>query len=111
MKAHYKVSRTYDEVTPESAENGDFSDNGFVFEDSAMDLYDVLRELEDCSELSCSPCTMQNCSPHTWASTGFSIDDYSTCTERNESVHITMMGREISGRRLARIYKLAGLIK
>jgi len=42
----FNVSLTYQQITPESAEHGDFSDQGFIYEDKKMSLKDVLSELE-----------------------------------------------------------------
>lgn len=110
MKCNYLVSRTYSEVTPESAKEGDFSDSGFVYEDSEYDLGDLLRELRDCSELSVSPAKYADSG--TWASTDYYVDDYSTMTERQESVHIRhITGRPLSARRIKRIFEIAGLIR
>jgi hypothetical protein len=40
------VSKTYEVVTEESAEHGDFAETGFVFEDDRMTLEEVLREID-----------------------------------------------------------------
>lgn len=47
MKTQYTVSQTYQTVTPESAELGDFEDQGYEFEDYDMTISDVLRELRE----------------------------------------------------------------
>jgi len=43
----YKVSKTYDVVTPESAEQGDFSESGFVYEEKSVDLTELLEEIKE----------------------------------------------------------------
>ena len=43
----FTVSKTFDLVTPESAEDGEAAESGFVFEDYRMTLREVLRELQD----------------------------------------------------------------
>lgn len=40
----FTVSKTFDLVTPESAEDGEAAESGFVFEDSRMTLREVLEE-------------------------------------------------------------------
>lgn len=42
----YLVSKTYEVVTPESAENGEPSDQGFEFKDETMSLQDLAHEIE-----------------------------------------------------------------
>lgn len=73
------VSRCYSEVTPESAEDGDFSDSGFVHEAVEMTPQELAREIrlgafhrEGCTE---------------GLSTGFHTKCYRTGTEREETLH------------------------
>lgn len=80
------MNRTYSEVTPESAEHGDFSDTGFIYEDQPFSFRDLVRELREFSALSCSH--PGSCSG-VWASTHFETVDYSTGTEREESLHFS----------------------
>lgn len=42
----FTVSKTYDVVTHESAEDGEAAESGFVFEDSRMTLRETLREID-----------------------------------------------------------------
>lgn len=42
----FSVSMTYEVVTPESAEHGDVEDQGYDYEDEAMSLTDVVREVQ-----------------------------------------------------------------
>lgn len=78
------ICRTYDECTPESAEDGESSDAGFVYEDEPMTFRELVRELRDMSEASNGRPTGDI---GEWYSTGYSVTDYSNLTERNESVH------------------------
>ena len=107
-KENYLISRTYTEIEL-IGDQGDYADdNGFDFEDQSADLQDVLRELEDCTELSCCPVTREFCA-HVWASTEAQQDMY-TGISRSESVHIKGIdGKPLSSRRMYRIYRLAGL--
>lgn len=102
----FLVGRTYETVTPESAENGECEDSGWVFEPREMSLREVLDELRDCTELSCSHVTPDNAA-HVWASTEAHVEDYSTAETRSESVHL----KGVSNRNAYRIYRLAGLTK
>lgn len=76
------VSETYQEVTPESAEYGDFSDTGFVFQDEPYSL----RELID--YIKRSGYARQGLTR--WLSTEESIDCYQTLTYRSTNLHITL---------------------
>ena len=81
-------SITYNEITPESAEYGDFSDTGFSEEDSKCDfreLVDMLENIFCCSNSSpVSACSLE----FVWFSTEYSIECYASLTERQESLHI-----------------------
>lgn len=75
------ISRCYSETTPESAEHGDNSDNGFVHEDEPF----TFRELVDV--ISRDGFALDGSSD--WASTGYSTSDYRTGTEREETLHFS----------------------
>lgn len=72
-------SRTYNETTPESVENGDFSDTGIVFSnyDAMVDLF--IEEAEEFLDKESAP----------WFSTGFNTTCYKTGTEREECLHLS----------------------
>lgn len=75
------VSRCFSEITPESAEDGDTSDNGFIFQDEEMTVEELAREIRmDCfhPETGCD-----------WLSTGYHVTDYATGTEREETLHFS----------------------
>jgi uncharacterized GH25 family protein len=73
------VSRCFSEVTPESAENGDTSDYGFVDEREAMTFSELVRAIRDGG-------FYQDGSTG-WLSTGYYTEDYRTGTEREETLH------------------------
>ena len=76
-----KVSRCYSEITPESAENGDFSDHGFVYESQDFTFSELVREIRH------GGFTFYGGSD--WLSTGYSTQDYRTGTEREETLHFS----------------------
>lgn len=43
----FKISKTYQTVTPESAEHGDYHETGFVFEDKELTIDELEHELND----------------------------------------------------------------
>lgn len=80
----FEVSRTYAEITPESAEQGDFSETGFVFNKEIYTLREIISEIKRegfYREGSTS-----------WFTTGFHTTDYATGTEREENLHIELKG-------------------
>jgi hypothetical protein len=44
--APFRVAKTYDVVSEESAREGDVADRGYEFEDTTMTLRDAVREVE-----------------------------------------------------------------
>lgn len=46
MAQPYTVSKTYDIVTPESAQDGDVAESGFEFENEPMSLREVIEEVD-----------------------------------------------------------------
>lgn len=102
------INRTYSETTPESAEDGDYSDSGFIVEDVAYGFRELVALLKSHPEASCSPA---DGSEFEWYSTGFYTDDYTYGTEREESVHYSRNNAPRSAKywRLAAI--AAGIVK
>ena len=73
------ISQCYSEVTPESAEAGDFSDSGFIRECEPMTFRELVNLLwaggfyrEGETE---------------WLTTGWSTTDYTAATEQEETLH------------------------
>jgi len=81
------VSRTFETVTPESAEEGDFADSGFIYQDRELTFRELVRELQDggFSEPSCYPIPA-GFSP--WVSQADSSTNYRTGAETRESLHL-----------------------
>ncbi|MES2727567.1 MAG: hypothetical protein V4643_10735 [Bacteroidota bacterium] len=82
------ISRTFSEITPESAEIGDFSDNGFIDLRQEVTFTELVVLMRTHNNPSCT-ITANNYTVNTgiWFSTDFYINDYSTCTSREESIH------------------------
>lgn len=85
------LSKTYQETTPESAQDGDYSDQGFVFEDSPCTFRELIAYLRECSEPSCTPFTGDTVG--LWFSSYPEVIDYATCTERSEAIHYSRKNR------------------
>ena len=84
-----KYSITYQITTPESAEAGDYSEQGYEVQDETLDTF---REVVDLiksrgfSEPSCSP--VRNTDTHIWFSTPDPERDYHTGEETYYCLHI-----------------------
>jgi len=75
------VTRCYEEVTPESAEDGDFSDTGVVYENEPFSFRDLVSEIrkggfyrEGSTE---------------WLTTSHEVTCYRTLTSRAETLHFS----------------------
>lgn len=75
-----KITKTYCIVTPESAENGDFAECGIYADGLEYGFRELVRELEEFCEPSCSHGVPR------WASTYPGID-YESGEEETISIH------------------------
>ena len=91
----FKVSKTYADVTPESAEHGDFDATGFVWEGEELTFRELVEEFSghNCWQLA---------EGADWLSTGFYTVCYMEGREREENLHI-----ERPTARHERYYRLA----
>ena len=88
----FLVSRTFSEITPESAEHGDFSDTGFVYQDEVLTLSELKSEIRragftrerNTGGPKSSPCS-------TWVETEYYTSCYGTGTSRSEALHVTLI--------------------
>lgn len=100
------ISRCYSETTPESAEEGDFSDTGFVYDSCEFTFRELVRELREFTSLSCSHYSGVS----TWACSGFEATDYSTGTEREETLHFSRENAPRLGKYWPMALRAAGLL-
>lgn len=92
-KKKYSMNKTYQVVTPESAEQGDFSDQGIEYEDKEFDsLWEMADEIRNAgaTELSSSG----TASPHDWYSTPDPERNYRTGEETTYSFHPKGLSKE-----------------
>ncbi len=80
------VSRCYSETTPESAEQGDFSDTGFVHEAEPFTFSELVRVI--------SQGGFRQEGGTDWLCTGYSTVDYRTGIEREETLHFNRANPE-----------------
>ena len=102
------ISRTYQECTPESADDGDFSEYGFVYEDTEFSFRDLVKELRDFSGMSSWP---SHGDPRDWATQHHETTCYTTGTTRAESLHFSRENPAQKGKYWAKALRAAGLIK
>lgn len=77
------VSKTYEVITQESAQDGDADECGFVYEDCEMSFKELVDTMREYSEPSCSPCKGDI---YTWL-TQHGEMDYETGDHENFSLH------------------------
>jgi hypothetical protein len=104
------ISRTYQECTPESAEDGDFSDSGFVYENTEITFRELVTELRrgGFSRMSSWP---SHGDPRDWATQEHETTCYQTGTTRAESLHFSRANPAQKGKYWAKALRAAGLIK
>ena len=75
------ITRCYAETTPESAENGENSDSGFVYEDVPFTFTELVHEIANGG--------FHRDGATEWLSTYPQVESYETATEREESLHFS----------------------
>ena len=102
------VNRCYAETTPESVEDGEFSDTGTISENEEMTFRELVRAMQEHSQCSCYPASG---STHEWLFTGFSTTDFRTGTERDESLHYSRQNPPAMAKYWRKAMCFAGIIK
>lgn len=102
------INRTYCEIDPESAEDGEFSATGFISHGDEVTFRELVALLQKHPNPSSSHGTTD---PHVWWSTGFEVEDYSTGTEREECVHCSDENSDYGRVLWIRAVKVAGFAK
>lgn len=108
----FTVSKTYEIITPESAEIGDAAERGYEFENQIFTLHELIDEINNSgfTSLSESPIIYnallkRDGKAHVWLNTTDPERNYRTGEETFYGLHI-----ECTHRQLARILRAAGLI-
>lgn len=98
-----KISKTFTEFDPDSAETGEYSDQGFIQEMEEVnfvELVDLMRKHPYPTQF---PFAGQTTA---WLSTGYDITDYRTGTQREESIHYHKDNEEVN----AHYWELAAIM-
>lgn len=102
------ISKTFSETTPESAEQGDFSDQGVLSEKENVSFSELVKLMKEHNQPSCSP---NDGAIHTWYSTGFYTKDYRTGSDREECIHFHKDNTPNADKYWKLAARFAGLIK
>jgi hypothetical protein len=95
-----KFSVTYDIITPESAEQGDYAESGYVLDN--VSLRDALHEFTTgCCEANCHPFSVT--SPPRWFTYYDGATDDETGATENRSLHLPHNITPSSALRIARL--------
>lgn len=102
-----KLSKTYEIVTHESAEHGEASEHGFIFENESYTFKELVSLMRDYNNTSCSPATG---GIFEWLSSHADIN-YITGDETIESIHYSAENEPKKAKYWRKAMVLAGLIK
>jgi hypothetical protein len=103
------LSKTFETYTPESIENGEAEETGFVFQDEPYTFKELVRliRMEGFTAASCSPASG---SPNEWLS-GESEPDYQTGEETIYSLHYSHRNAPRAAKYWTAAFKAANIIK
>jgi len=101
------INRTFCETTPESAELGDFSNQGFIEVNQKVSFTELIDLMKECNECSQYP---NDGNTNVWYSTQFYNTDYRTGTDRQESIHFSNNNTANIAKYWKLAAKVAGLI-
>lgn len=108
MNNYIIISQTYAETTPESCEDGDFSDTGFVDECKQVTFTELVDLMKTHYQPSQSP---NDGNADVSYSTGFYVQDYRTNTHREECIHFHDENTPNAAKYWKLAAKFAGLVK
>ena len=97
------INTTYEIITPESAEDGDVAENGFLSENEPVTFRELVERLT-AGEPSCSPCDGDT---RTWV-THYGSQNPADGSYENESVHFANTNPARKAKYWARALALAG---
>lgn len=107
MNNYILISKTFTEVTPESAEVGDFSKRGFI----AKRVRVTFRELVDLMKCHSHPSQSPNDgNTHTWYTCSSYTSNYTKGIEREESIHFHRQNTPNAAKYWKLAAKFAGLV-
>lgn len=106
------VSKTFTDVTPESAEHGEAADRGFLWEDTPHTFRELVALMRECSNPSSFPLRRPaDVTDSVWFSCEPYTADYETGMEREESIHYSRANDPRALKYWQLAAKAAGLIR
>jgi hypothetical protein len=97
----------YSILTPESAADGDYAEHGFVFENRGMTFGELVHEMRNYSQSSCSP---RDGGTHVWVSSEGDTD-YRNGEETTYSLHYSRSNRDRYAKYWRKAMQICGLTK
>lgn len=79
------INKTFEIVTHESAQHGEAAESGFVFESQPYTFRELVREMENFPQCSCSPASGNT---YEWLSS-YAEQNYRTGEYSSESIHFS----------------------
>lgn len=101
------INKTYEVITPESAEDGDTAESGFVRQNQEVTFRELVSIMRDYQEVSCSPASG---STYEWLTTYGDADMWDG-SHRNESLHFSHENKPHVAKYWRRAMVAAGFIK
>lgn len=102
-----RIHRTFEVVTPESAEDGDFAESGFLSENESVSFRELVHLMRDY----CIPSNSRpSGSPNDWLST-YPSQDYRDCSETTESLHFSRQNPARMAKYWRKAMLAAGIIR
>lgn len=103
------INKTYEVVTPESAEDGEISESGFDQEDAPYTFRELVSAMRCHYEPSCWP--VGNSAPaHVWFTSGADID-FVDGSETRTSIHFSRSNPARKARYWIKAARAAGIVK
>lgn len=87
MNNYILISRTFSEWTPESSEDGDFSDKGFIDECEQVSFKELVALMKQHPHASQSPVSLKGDTTNVWYTSEAYTKDYYKGIEREECIH------------------------
>jgi hypothetical protein len=101
------ISKTYEIVTPESAESGDVQDSGFLTEAESVTFRELVSMMRDFPCPSCSPASGNE---NEWLSS-YPETDFRTGEEETQSLHYSRENAPCKAKYWRKAMIAAGIIK
>jgi hypothetical protein len=83
------ISKTYEIITEESAENGEAAESGFIWEDAELTFKELVGLLQNFPDPSCWPLTSDSADGSEWFGSN-AEQDFRTGDYESEAIHYSL---------------------